>query len=209
MNFLAHLHLAPPTPAGWIGSLAPDLLRGRDLRACDPALHDAIAQHRRVDAFTDTHPIFLRTRARLFPAHGRFAGILVDVFYDHVLARDWRHWHNQPLDVFLTQVRDAFHHHAALIPPAMQPVLARMRSQRWIESYATIPGIAAVLARMEHRFTERFGRTVELARAAADLARQSNAITADFTAFYPQLQARCGHPTPLAAAAGARDTIRS
>lgn len=200
VNFLAHLHLAEPTAAGWIGSLAPDLLRGPALRACDPALRPAIDQHRRVDRFTDTHPLFARTRARLAPAHGRFAGILVDIFYDHVLARDWPAYDDRPCDAFINEVHAAFADHTNLVPPAMRPIVERMRQQRWLECYATVEGIASVLARMERRFSERFARRVQLACATRELVNQRHLVTADFAAFYPQLRARCGGSQPAAAA---------
>lgn len=79
-----------------MGSLLPDLLRPCTRRVIDalpPVVRDAALQHRAVDAFTDAHPRFQRSRQRLLPEHGRFAPVLIDVFYDHLLARDFAHFH--------------------------------------------------------------------------------------------------------------------
>ncbi|MGB0768489.1 MAG: ACP phosphodiesterase, partial [Phycisphaeraceae bacterium] len=90
MNFLAHLVLAPPTARGRLGSIAPDMIRGPLPSHLDAQVVAAAREHQRIDAFTDAHPAFLRTRDRLRGVvDPRLAGVLADVLYDHVLASRW------------------------------------------------------------------------------------------------------------------------
>src|SRR6187549_190225 len=89
MNWLAHLLLSPPEPLLRLGNLSGDFVRGIDVTLLRPELQLGITQHRRIDAFVDAHPLVRRSRERLDAPFRRFAGVLVDVYYDHFLARDW------------------------------------------------------------------------------------------------------------------------
>jgi acyl carrier protein phosphodiesterase len=187
VNFLAHLYLAEPTPASWIGNLLPDLTTG----PTDPDLHPDVlagaANHRRVDAYTDTHTVFARTRARFREKHGRYSGILADLFYDHALARDWDRYHPQPLNDFIDQVHTAFTDHAQLMPEPMRPIIGRLIDQGWLRCYATPHGMQTVLGMMSARFTQRLQRPVDLACAVQDLHTIGESLDEDFAEFFPQL----------------------
>ena len=104
MNFLAHLYLAEPTPACRVGNVLGDFVRGRinALTAELPApLVAGILRHRTLDRFTDAHPVAREARSLVAPERGRFAGVVVDIAYDHVLARQWNDWAGEPLPSFL------------------------------------------------------------------------------------------------------------
>ncbi|MEX0653089.1 MAG: ACP phosphodiesterase [Phycisphaeraceae bacterium] len=189
MNFLAHLHLADATPASWVGNLLPDLVRGRLPDDLHPDVAAGVRTHRGVDAFTDTHPLVARSKERLRPAHGRFAGILVDVFYDHFLARDWHRFHHAPLQQFTGEVHGAFAAHPHLMPESMRDVVVRMREQDWLCIYAQPAGIELTLRRMSRRFSERLRRRVCLEQAMVDLHAHEQALADDFARFFPQLVA--------------------
>lgn len=187
MNFLAHLYLADPSPAGWVGNLLPDLVRGklpRDLHA-DVAI--GVQLHRKVDAFTDTHPLFARSKERLRPRHGIFSGILVDVFYDHYLARDWQQHHHLPLRAYTAEVHHAFRENPHLMPPSVRPILCKMHEQDWLGCYAHIDGIELTLKRMSKRLAQRFDRQITLERAIDDLREHYLDLEEDFRAFFPCL----------------------
>src|SRR5262245_37378391 len=104
MNWLAHLLLSEPSAAFRIGNVLPDILSLAELR-CLPAEYLAGAEcHWRIDAFTDSHPVFRRSMARLTPPHRRFGGVLMDLFYDHFLAVDWSSHASVPLEQFAQSV---------------------------------------------------------------------------------------------------------
>ncbi len=189
MNFLAHLLLADATPASRVGNLLPDLHRGRLPPDLPPAVTAGVIRHRRVDAYTDRHPVFERSRARLRPHHGRYSGILVDVFYDHVLAMHWKDYCDQPLSEFIRGVYHDLTHFDHPLPPRVTLILHLMAEENWLETNRSLEGIALTLHRMSARLRERFGREVDLASATRDLDEQFSAFARDFEVFFPAVRA--------------------
>src|SRR3954464_15580437 len=88
MNYLAHLYLSAPTEDAWLGSLLGDFVKGPLDGRYSQHITSAIALHRKIDTFTDAHPVVLRSKSRISAARRRYAGIMIDMFYDHFLARN-------------------------------------------------------------------------------------------------------------------------
>jgi acyl carrier protein phosphodiesterase len=167
VNFLAHLYLAEPTPESAVGNLMPDFSRIRDLDSLDTAVRAGVLRHRAVDAFVDTHPAFLQARAMLRRSCNHFAPILVDLFNDHLLARSWGDWHEQPLAAFTTDCYRRLARGAYLMPARMRQPVAMMIEQDWLTSYESLDGLSQRLTQMSARFDRRFGRTFDV-RVAVD-----------------------------------------
>lgn len=189
MNFLAHLYLSSDEPEALAGSLLPDLTRGPLPANLSPVLEGACRLHRLIDSFTDTHPIVAASKERIRHRHGRFSGILIDIFYDHYLARDWHRYHAQSLPDFTRNVYDALLAQTHHLPAGMDQAVVRMAQQDWLCSYASTQGIRLTLERMSRRFTQRFDRPINLAPAADELQQLDRELGADFHAFFPQLMA--------------------
>src|SRR5690348_4103786 len=100
MNWLAHLYLSEANPEFRLGNLLADIASRESLVSLPEAFQRGIAQHRRIDAFTDSHPVVRRSIQRFNPPLRRFGNILCDVFYDHFLARDWDSYSSEPLSPF-------------------------------------------------------------------------------------------------------------
>ena len=186
MNWLAHLRLSPADPLLRLGNLCGDFVRGTDPATLHPDLQRGIAQHRAIDRFVDAHPIVRTSRERLDPGARRFAGVLVDVFYDHFLARDWhRHGDGGPLAAFAAGVHDDLERHRTLLPPRLVSALPWLKAQGWLAGYAQVDGIDAVVRRMAGRLS----RPSPLADGAAELRAHYDALDIDFAAFWPELVA--------------------
>ena len=188
VNFLAHLVLAEPTGPGMIGNLLPDFVKPRLAGPLHPDVAAGVVRHRRVDAFTDTHPVFARSRARLRDRHGRYAGILVDVLYDHVLSRTWADHHHPPRGAFIATAYRLMLENQRLMPPPMPTIVRAMAAEDWLGAYHTPAGLEVIFRRMSRRFAERFGRAVALERVMDDLPRVYDPLAADFAAFFPALR---------------------
>ena len=151
MNFLAHSLLAGDKPALIVGGVVGDWIKGTLPGALPDDLAKGVALHRAIDCFAESHPAFNRSRARVSPARRRYAGVLVDIFYDHLLAQNWAAIHGQPLHEYCESVyvliRDRLHD----LPVSSHAGLALMAKEDWLTSYAKIEGIADVLARMSRR----------------------------------------------------------
>jgi len=198
MNYLAHLFLADDTPYSLVGAILPDMTRHRRSDEIHPLILPAIKLHQRVDAFTDTHPVFARSRRRVGADHRLFSGVIVDMIYDHFLAADWSTYSDVPLDVFIEYIHDVFRKHSHLMPDPMQPRTRRMIEQGWLSSYATVDGLTARLAQMSEGLSPRLRRTVRMQDAIAELKSVWLDLSMDFHQFFRQLigHVRSGEAIP-------------
>ena len=151
MNFLAHALLAGDAPALIVGGVIGDWIKGPLPGTLPADLAKGVALHRAIDDFAESHPAFRRSRSRVSAERRRYAGVLVDIFYDHLLARDWATLHQQPLDEYCDEVYGLISDRLHDLPVSAHPALTLMAQEDWLTSYAQIEGIADVLARMSRR----------------------------------------------------------
>jgi len=184
VNYLAHLYLSEPTEAAWLGSLLGDFVKGplNDRYAAD--ITRAIALHRKIDSYTDAHPLVLASRARISPARRRYAGIMIDMFYDHFLAKYWREFHDEPIAAFTARIYGILQSRQDLLPPRLQFMAPRMAQSDWLASYAEVASIHVALDRMG----QRLKRENRLPGSADELVQHYAALEADFRGFLPQVQ---------------------
>jgi acyl carrier protein phosphodiesterase len=189
LNYLAHLRLSPADPQLRLGNLLGDFVRGVDVSLLPSRVQEGIAQHRLLDRFTDGHPAFRRSRARLGPAFARLSGVLVDVYYDHFLARGWERWGDgRTLPAFASETYRLLDEHRHSLTPPLRAALPHMVAQDWLGSYAEVEAIDATLARM----AARMSRPTSLAEGGRELRAHYEALQADFAEFFPAAMARAG-----------------
>ncbi|MEO7758539.1 MAG: ACP phosphodiesterase, partial [Dokdonella sp.] len=119
MNHLAHALLAAPNDDFMFGSLIADFLRGTIDPQLQRGVRIGIALHRAVDRYTDAHTQVVAARALFEPPYRRYAGILLDVWFDHLLARDWHNYADGSLTTFSREVQDLLAARTAELPPRM------------------------------------------------------------------------------------------
>lgn len=184
MNYLAHLHLGGNQPAQLLGSLYGDFVKGWLSGQWPAEIEAAIRLHRRIDAFTDSHPLLDAARARFPRERRRYAGILLDLFFDHCLARHWPDYADEPLAQFSGRVYQVLLEEPRL-PGHLALIAPRMAAQDWLGSYRDFAVLQQVLAGMQRRLS----RPAVLDGALDELERLYDPLLADFREFYPQLQA--------------------
>ncbi|MGC5702850.1 DUF479 domain-containing protein [Pseudomonas sp. NFXW11] len=195
MNYLAHLHLGGQRPGQLLGSLYGDFVKGRLQGQFSPEIEAAILLHRRIDTYTDSHPLVLASLARFSQTRRRYAGIVIDVFFDHCLARDWNQYANRPLPQFTAEVYRALAAEPVL-PGRLAQIAPYMAADDWLGSYREF----AVLEQVLRGIARRLSRPEELTAAMAELERLYQPLSEDFRAFYPQLQGFAAQHTRPAAA---------
>jgi acyl carrier protein phosphodiesterase len=186
---LAHAFLSEPDIECRLGNLLADLVKGRDRAGMTAAFLRGVQFHQAIDAFTDSHPVVQRSRARIAGEHRRFAGILVDVFYDHFLALDWERYSAESLDVFTARLYADLRAHPLRLPAEVQAVADRMLDEDFLGSYRRIEGIEAALRRVSLRLEARVGRAFGLEKAVSELQANFQGLGSDFAEFFPLLQA--------------------
>ncbi len=184
MNFLAHALLAGESPALVVGGVVGDWIKGPLPAGLPEDLARGVALHRAIDSFAETHPAFCASRARMSPARRRYAGVLVDIFYDHLLARDWARYRGDGLGSYCAlvyrQIADRRHH----LPASAHHALELMAREDWLQSYSGLEGIADVLARMSRRARQ----PNPLAGGEADFVAAGEGFEGDFRAWLPDAQ---------------------
>ena len=188
MNWLAHLYLSEPTPAFRIGNLLPDLAPASTLTDLPPAFQRGVKHHHQIDAFTDTHPVFARSKSRIAPPLRRFAGILIDVFYDHILAREWATYSATPLEEFVSEFYASFEHVRADIPSEAYQRLEDIRRHDFLCSYQHLEGVSNAL----RRISTRLRKPVPLADSVVAFQESYNLFLEDFRIFFPELVVNFG-----------------
>lgn len=181
MNFLAHLLLGGEDAEAQVGSILGDFLKGSIPPQLPPAVAESVRLHRAVDAFCDGHPAFQCSRRRIQGPRRRFAGIVVDLSYDHLLARHWQRWCEQPLDDYARRAYARLLAHRRHQPEAMQRVVSAMAAGDWLGSYRSLAALATAL----DRIALRFRRPTPLPGAVADVERAYAGLEQDFLEFFP------------------------
>lgn len=201
MNFLAHLLLSDDDPGVRTGNMIADFVKGKDAVARLPAaVQIGVRQHRLVDAFTDRHPMVQRSITRISRDWGWFSGIIVDVYYDHLLAREWADFATEPLRKFADRMYETVRSGTEWLDPRGRWFLDRFITDDRLARYATADGMRDTLFRLSQRIAERMpARAVRLDGAMPLLAEVDGELNADFREFFPEVRA-------YAAAAGAAAT---
>jgi acyl carrier protein phosphodiesterase len=201
LNFLAHALLAGDDPALIVGGVVGDWIKGHLPAGLPDDLASGVALHRAIDSYAETHPAFQQSRSRVSVSRRRYAGVLVDMFYDHLLARDWADIHHQPLQEFCAEVYRLIEERMGAFPVESHGVLRMMAREDWLSSYANIDGIAAVLVRMSRRARQPNPLAqgeLEFLADSAGYERDFYAWLADARAFTLQWQAeRSGRIAPF------------
>lgn len=183
MNWLAHLHLASLVQADAAGSLLPDMINTHKLDQFTEAQQYAISLHQVIDQFTDQHTIVKTSKRRINPPFNRFAGILIDVFYDYCLCKAWEFYSTISLKEFIASTHQQLQQQPELLPEPAPHIIKHLIEQEWLESYQTLAGIELSL----QRISRRFKRPLQLDRAVDDLKISEVDLIEDFKQFYPEL----------------------
>ncbi len=188
MNFLAHFHLAEPTDASRVGALLGDFLRGTPAHLSETLPEELVAGivlHRAIDRFTDSHPVFLKAKKLLAPPRRRFAGIIIDLYFDHFLSLSWAQYSGTPLPEFIQEIHHLLSRRAAWLSTELNDLIAKMKQENWLGTYGTIPGLTLTFQRM----SERRDFLKPLIGAEEDLLSHYDSFRQAFDEFYPELLA--------------------
>jgi acyl carrier protein phosphodiesterase len=183
MNYLMHLYLAGDDPESLVGNMMGDFVKGRLDDRYPPGVRQGIELHRRIDSFAAGNLFFLRSKRRLDPSFGLYRAVLVDLFYDHFLARRWEEFSPVPFEEFIGNAYRVLADHESLMPERLRQLLPRMFSTNLLLTYREPEGIAAVLDRM----SQRISRSNPLDEGIRELSLRYDPLWEDFRHFLPEL----------------------
>lgn len=189
MNHLAHALLGGPDVEVVLGSLMGDFVRGAIDPGLPPGVRAGIALHRAIDSYTDRHPQIAAARGLFAPPYRRYAGILIDIWFDHLLARDFARWSDLPLDAFSDGVVAILERHGILLPPDLRRFTRYLRANGLPANYRHREAIARVLAGVGTRLS----RPNPLAQGLDAIAPIESDLERTFDAFFPQVVDQARH----------------
>lgn len=184
MNFLGHLFLSGHDPLVIVGNFMADAVKGRDLSAWPAGVQQGIRLHRAIDSFTDEHPLQREGRARVRAHAGRYSGVVMDLFTDHLLASAWHAWHPEPLTAYAARMYALLQAHQHLMPARTREMLPYMVAHDWLSSYARVEGLQRAL----HGLARRVPQGDVMAGAEAVLLAHEAAYRSEFDRFLPDLR---------------------
>jgi acyl carrier protein phosphodiesterase len=169
-----------------MGSMLGDFVKGHPDRRFSQDVVHAIRTHRAVDTFTDGHEIVRKSKRLISPDRRRFAGIIIDIFYDFYLCRHWPRFSDEPLDNFIQRAYANLQHFDGYLPARIKAIIHRMVQADWLSRYQTRAGIATTLDRVARRIQ----RKNSISGAIEEMTEHYDAFNDHFLAFFPELISR-------------------
>ena len=151
MNYLAHIYLSGTDEAIVVGNFIGDYVKGSEYLKYPPNIRKGIVMHRRIDGFTDTHRIVHQTKQYFTPKYHKWAGIVVDILYDHFLINNWSKFCPVPLDEYKQDIFDVLQKYYPVLPERVKYFVSSFIQNDWIGIYSKPEGIVNVLYRMSMR----------------------------------------------------------
>lgn len=183
MNFLAHIYLSFNDKEITIGNFIADSIRGNKFRHLPYRIQQGIQLHRSIDTFTDTHKIPKLSSKRLHKNYGHYSRVIVDIFYDHFLAKNWKEYSDIPLEHFVDEFYDLLEEYYDYLPDGTKHMMPYMISDNWLLNYSKMDGIARVLNGMNRRTRNRS----KMNFAILDLEEYYDDFEKEFTLFFEEL----------------------
>ena len=192
MNFLAHLYLAGNNDGLIIGNFIADMVKGKAYLDYPESIQKGILQHRQIDSFTDTHPVFLETKHRIQKEQGRYSGVVADIFYDHFLAAEWASFSNETLDDFVCRNYKLMIKNFRVLPQKARYILPFMIRQNWLANYANLKPLSLIFDRMDRRTNYTSG----MKTGVETLRKYYPEVRNDFLNFMPEIISFVQHKEP-------------
>jgi acyl carrier protein phosphodiesterase len=185
MNYLAHLYLADTSDEFLIGSFLGDFVKGSIGDQYSQQISTGIKFHRKIDTYADRHEKTVTSRNLFSREKRRFAGIILDICYDHFLSKHWSEYSDTALPEFIARVYDLLQKYQDIFPQRLKSVLPRLISQNWLSTYLTLEGVEITL----NRIAKRISRKNSLEGSVTEIRSNYADLETNFLAFFPDLVA--------------------
>lgn len=183
MNVLAHIYLSGDSDDIIIGNYIGDYVKGRDYLKYPDQIRRGIILHRNIDAFTDKHPVVHRSKIHFSRKYHKYAGVVIDILYDHFLTKEWDTYSRRPLESITYQFYRAMVNNYNILPPKVQDRFPFFIINNWLESYKTSKGLRTVF----NALSRRTSLPRETKFAIKSLKKNYYSLNEDFMEFFPQL----------------------
>jgi len=183
MNFLAHIYLSGQEEEVIVGNFVADSIKGNLINRFPAGMEKGIRIHREIDHYTDQHPVFRESKARLAPTYNHYSGVIVDLYYDHFLAKNWKDYSDEDLNKVVSRTYFLLVRKFHLLPSRSRRILPFMITQNWLAGYRDFN----VLQRVFYGMSRRTSHPSGMEHAVEDLVRDYKLYENEFTSFFPEI----------------------
>lgn len=183
MNFLAHIYLSFDDKEIAIGNFIADSIRGNNYKHLPLNIQKGILLHREIDTYTDSHLTPKISSKRLHENYGHYSRIIIDIYYDHFLAKNWERYSQVPLEVYVDDFYALLQDNYEVLPIKVKQMLPIMKTENWLYNYGNFDGMANVLNGMNRRTKNRSKMNL----AIHDLQQHYDAFENEFSSFFEDL----------------------
>ena len=183
MNYLAHIYLSGENHSLKIGNFIADSIRGNKYLNFPKEIQQGIILHRHIDTFTDTHKIVKESKKRLYSKYGHYSSVIVDILYDHFLAKNWAVYSSIPLEQYVAEFYLLLKNNFEILPLPVKHLYPYMVKDNWLLNYASIDGITKVLEGMNRRTKNKSKMNL----AVIELTKFYDDFEKEFTLFFNEL----------------------
>lgn len=183
MNFLAHTFLSGKNEDIMIGNFIADHVKGSNIMRFRPGIVKGIKLHRKIDTFTDSHPLFIKSKRRLQGKYHKYAGVITDMFYDHFLAANWHDYSDEDLIEFTSKTYKLLLWNFFILPAKTKKILPFMVGSNWLASYAHLNFLQRSLEGIAMRTPFKSG----MENAVTDLKNDYDKFHLEFNGFFPEV----------------------
>jgi acyl carrier protein phosphodiesterase len=187
MNYLAHVYLSGTNDLLKIGNFMADSIKGHDYEKFDYEIKKGILLHRHIDSFTDMHPVYRQSKHRLHEKYGHYSGVIMDILYDHFLAKNWSKFSEEKLEDYANNFYQLLQDNYDILTERIKGILPYMIVRNWFVSYATIGGLEMILFQMDYKTKHR----VNMQEAIVELQDFYAEFESEFFLFFEELILSC------------------
>lgn len=192
MNFLAHIYLSNEDDHLKIGNFIADSIKGKNYKHLPLKIQKGILLHRQIDSFTDSHSIVKKSKRRLHERYNHYDGVIIDILYDHYLAKNWNQYSDINLEEYTNQFYQTLQIHYDILPDKIKQLMPFMIKDNWLLNYGNLKGMEKVLQGMNRRTKNKS----QMHLAIEDLKLNYINFEHDFTLFFKDLIAFVNHKIP-------------
>ena len=151
MNFLAHIYLSGDSKEILIGNFIGDYVKGKKFIGYPEEVKQGIILHRKIDSFTDSHILTRSSKKIIAEKYGLYAGIVVDIYYDHFLSANWHLYSEIPLREYIHDRYRLLDSGVSIFPAGVKSWFPYFIKSNWLETYIHFEGLNMVFKRMSYR----------------------------------------------------------
>lgn len=183
MNFLGHVFLSGTPSKVMVGNFLGDFVRKSQTANWDEELVNGFKLHHEIDRFTDSHAIVKQSKNRLTPNYRHYSGVIVDIYYDHFLAKNWSEYSKTDLKSYTTEVYTYLENHQSVFPEKAVRTFTYMKSTDWLYNYQYMDGLEMALTGMSRRtsFDSKMDESIQ------DLKQDYHLYEQEFREFLPDI----------------------